>query len=138
MELKFVNPGIDDMIKNIMEFQTEETTDFWSGPLFYFYPGLDKEYADSLPAEEKYRYIEEYLRRAYPDCKKVIDEKIPLYSTRWEACKRQISDALPEAFDVDCAAILNDMTCNVTMNPIGPRFLEERAFDVFYLKDSAP
>lgn len=133
MELTFINPGIDYMIKNILEFQEEGTTDFWSGPLFYFYPTLDKAYAESLPVEEKFRYIEEHLRRAYPDCKKVIDEKIPLYAAWWQECKSQISDALSEAFDTDCTAILNDMKCNVTMNPIGPRFLKERAFDVFYL-----
>lgn len=29
--------------------------------------------------------------------------------------------------------MFNDINCSVTMNPIAPRFLRQRAFDVFYL-----
>lgn len=29
--------------------------------------------------------------------------------------------------------LFNDLRCNVSMNPIEPRFLKERCFDIFYL-----
>ncbi len=44
MNLTFHNPGIDDMIQNILVFQSEAETAFWSDSLYYFYPQLDKEY----------------------------------------------------------------------------------------------
>ena len=45
----------------------------------------------------------------------------------------QIAAALSDAFDVDCAGGYNDIVARVGLDPISPRFLRERAFDVFYL-----
>ena len=53
MELTFVNPGVNYMIEQIMAFQTEDESAFWSEPLYPFYPQLDKVYAKSLPFPER-------------------------------------------------------------------------------------
>ena len=53
MEVTFVNPGVDHMIQRIMAFQSEDTSPFWSEPLYHFYPQLDKAYAVSLPFPER-------------------------------------------------------------------------------------
>ena len=133
MEVTFVNPGVDDMIGGIMEFQTEEETPFWSEPLYHFYPQLDKAYAASLPFAERKRYIERTLRSVYAELEGSINEKVGLYTRHWNACKAQISAALSEAFGVDCEKLFNDLRCNVSMNPISPRFLEEHYYETFYL-----
>ena len=41
MDLTFNNSEFEYMIDKIMAFQTEESTAFWSQPLFYFYPQLE-------------------------------------------------------------------------------------------------
>ncbi len=133
MEVKFVNPGIDYMIQKVMEFQTEEESVFWSAPLYYFYPQLNKTYAESLPFPEKKNYIERILRDVYKEIEGIINQKVTLYSEHWKNCKNQISAALSDAFEIDCNEEFNDMSCNVSMNPIEPRFLKERCFDIFYL-----
>jgi len=133
MELTFVNPGIEYMLERIMEFQAAHTSSFWADPLFHFYPQLSKEHALALPYDKRSRYLSQELRQIYPSIKNTIDRKVPLYALRWDACKGQITAALSEAFDCDCDAILNDMQCRVSMNPIEPRFLTEHAFDIFYL-----
>ena len=43
MEVTFINPGVDYMIQSIMHFQAEGEAEFWSEPLYHFYPQLDKE-----------------------------------------------------------------------------------------------
>lgn len=133
MEVTFVNPGVDYMIRQIMEFQTEEESAFWSEPLYHFYPQLDRAYATSLSFPEKKEYIERTLRAVYAEQEDTINEKVILYSRHWSACKEQITAALTDAFGVDCASLFNDLRCNVSMNPIEPRFLKERYFDIFYL-----
>lgn len=136
MKLEFVNPGVDYTIKNILEFQAEDVADFWSEPLFYFYPQLDKKYAESLPMKEKTKYIEKCLRAEYPKIKDTIEQKIPLYTEYWTKCEKQIADALSETFEIDCSTLFDDMKCNVTMNPVCPRFLKEQSFDIFYLNSA--
>lgn len=44
MEITFVNPGVDYMIQSIMHFHAEGEAEFWSEPLYHFYPQLDKAY----------------------------------------------------------------------------------------------
>lgn len=133
MELTFINPGVDYMIKQIMEFQTEDETGFWAEPLYHFYPQLDKTSAMSMPFPERKEYIEKNLRTVYKDLEETINKKVSMYTKHWAICKQQITAALSDAFDVDCSDLFNDLRCNVSMNPIMPRFLQEHSFDIFYL-----
>ena len=58
MEVTFINPGVDYMIQSIMHFQAEGESEFWSEPLYHFYPQLDRTFAASLPVAERRDYIE--------------------------------------------------------------------------------
>lgn len=133
MEVTFMNPGVDYMIERIMAFQTEDESTFWSEPLYHFYPQLDKAYATSLSFPERKAYIERTMRNVYTDLEDTINEKVSLYSRHWAVCKEQITEALSDALGVDCASLFNDIRCNVSLNPIEPRFLKDRCYDTFYL-----
>ena len=133
MKLQYVNPGYEYMVRQILEFQREETSFFWAEPLFYFYPELDREYMQSLSMEEKKKYFEDVFGKIYQEKLPMIEEKIAAYSRHWEVCRPQIEEALSEAFEVDCSQIFNDLRCNISLNPIEPRYLQEHSFDVFYL-----
>ena len=133
MEVTFANPGIDYMIRGIMAFQTEAESAFWSEPLYHFYPQLDKTYAKSLPFPQRKEYIGHTMRTVYADVEDTINEKVELYSRHWKVCKEQITEALSDAFGIDCANLFNDIRCNLSINPIEPRFLKERRYDTFYL-----
>jgi hypothetical protein len=133
MEVTFVNPGVDYMIQNILEFQTDEMTAFWREPLYNFYPQLDKNYAERLSFPERKVYIERILRDVYVDLENTINEKAEQYSHYWKICKGQINDALSDAFEVDCGSLFNDLCVNVSMNFVEPRYLCEHRFDIFYL-----
>lgn len=133
MEITFINPGVDYMLHQIMEFQSEDETAFWSDSLYHFFPQLDKAYAASLPFDEKKKYIDRVLRKVYVELEDTINEKAVIYARHWKSCRGQIEQALSDAFGVDCGTLFSDLRCNVSMNPIGPRFLREHRFDVFYL-----
>lgn len=133
MEIVFTNPGVDYMIHQIIGFQSEKETAFWSDSLYYFFPQLDKAHAAALSFAEKKSYIDSVLRKVYVELEDTINEKTVLYSKHWKNCKVQISEALSKAFDADCSTLFNALRCNVSINPISPRFLREHSFDVFYL-----
>ena len=128
-----MNPGADYMIQRIMDFQTQEESAFWSEPLYHFYPQLDKAYALCLPFVERKKYIEQIMRDVYAGLEDTINEKAVLYSRHWKNCKQQITAALSDAFGVNCADLFDDIRCNLSLNPIEPRFLRERCYDTFYL-----
>lgn len=136
MEVTFQNPGVDEQLRVIMGFQTEEESAFWSEPLYHFYPQLDKAYAQSLSIAARKDYLETTLRALYPELAETLNEKVKAYAAHWQLCKPQIVGALSDAFAVDCSSMFNDLRCNVSMSPIEPRFLCERRFDIFYLNSA--
>ncbi len=133
MNVTFVNPGVDDMVEKIMGFQTEEMSAFWSEPLYHFYPQLDKGYAAALPFPQRKAYIERIMRAIYQEKEPELREKTARYAAHWAACKAQITAAMSDAFQMDGEQLFNDLRCNVSLNPIAPRFLREHCFDIFYL-----
>lgn len=133
MEVTFVNPGIEYMLERIMDFQTEEESAFWSEPLYHFYPQLDKAYAASIPFRERKNYVAQRMRAVYTELEPTVNHKTELYANHWNRCKTQITEALTDAFEIDCGSLFNDIRCNLSMNPIEPRFLQERCYDTFYL-----
>jgi hypothetical protein len=133
MNLTFINPGINYMIESIMAFQSDNETAFWSNSLYYFYPQLDKDHAQIIGYIERKKYIEQVLRETYKDLEDVINNKIIDYSRHWENNKEQIVNALSEAFGIDFTALFDGIRCNISINPISPRFLKEEYFEIFYL-----
>ena len=83
MEVTFINPGVDYMIQSIMHFQTEGEAEFWSEPLYHFYPQLDRTFAASLPVTERRDYIERTMRAAYAELENTIDEKVTSYKQKY-------------------------------------------------------
>lgn len=133
MNLIFHNPGIDSMVRSILMFQTDDETAFWSDSLYYFYSQLDREKAKGLAFADRKRYIEKTIRDLYQGLEAELNQKAEAYQAAWGIHRKQIEDALSEAFALDCAALFNQMRCDVSLNPVSPRFLQEQRFEVFYL-----
>ncbi len=133
MEILYRNPGIKAMLESIMGFQTEGESGFWTEPLYHFYPSLDREYTARLSYAERTHHIENVLQDEYGKIESALNEKTDLYNKEWQSRKPQVTQALSDAFELDCGGLFNDLVCDVSMNPISPRFLQERRFEVFWL-----
>lgn len=133
MKIIYKNPGFEHSIDSMMLFQTDGQAPLWSDALSYFYPQIEKQKLIGLNFEEKKNYISERLYDVYhQEIKHEIDEKVQTYTLHFEKHQAQIEDALSEAFDLDTRTVFQDLTGNITMNPVGPRFLKEHDFDLFY------
>lgn len=132
MKIKFQNPGFEHSIDSILLFQTEEQTPFWSETLSYFYPQVDKNELAMRTMERKKDYLCQVLSGVYDEIKNELDEKVILYEQHFMKYKEQIEDALSDAFETDTRLLFNDLHANLSMNPVCPRFLRERYFDLFY------
>jgi hypothetical protein len=133
MNLTFRNPGFDHSIDSILLFQTDDQTPYWSDTLLYFYPQIDKAELAKRDLAGRRQYIYDRLSGVYhTELKRELDQKVADYTAHFARHKEQIEDALSEAFDMDTRSVFNDLVGNITLNPVGPRFLKERSFDIFY------
>lgn len=133
MKLTFENPGFSHSIHSILLFLEEGENPFWSDPICHFFPQLDKARLFSLDLEGKQAYITETLGAVYTELEPLLAEKAAAYNAHWQKHQPQIEDALSEAFRLDTRTVFNDLRATITLNPVCPRFLRERYFDVFYL-----
>ena len=132
MNITFKNPGFNYSLQSIMMFQTDDQTSFWSDPLFYFYPQINRNELLKKDGIAKKKYLEEILHEIYEEANIDLDMKVLRYQEHFEKYRNQIENALSDAFELDAHSLFNDLTANITLNPISPRFLKEHYFDVFY------
>ena len=132
MELHFQDPGLEYSLSSIMEFQAPGVSDWWRNSLFHFYPQVDRTRFDTLDAGEREGYLRRALTEVYASIREELEEKTRTYYACWEKHRGQVEDAFSDAFELDTGTILNDITVNITLNPICPRFLGEKRFDLFY------
>lgn len=128
----YENPGFEHSIASILLFQEDDTAPYWSDALYYFYPQVDKKKMLSISVTERGQYLTEVLRNVWDDLSKELDQKVELYNLHFNRYHAQIEDALSEAFEIDTSSIFNDLKAYITLNPVCPRFLKEKYFDVFY------
>lgn len=133
MNVQYINPGFEHSINSILLFQTEDETPYWSDSIYYFYPQIDQEKMKGLDGAAKKLYLTDTLRSVYGELQEQLDEKVAAYNAHWQQHRPQVEDALSEAFGLDSRPLFNDLRAYLTLNPVCPRFLQERTFDVFHL-----
>ncbi len=62
-----------------------------------------------------------------------MKEKVTAYNKYWTLYEEQVTQAFADAFGIDCDIQFNDLVCNISLNPVAPRYLQQHSFDVFYL-----
>ena len=132
MRLHYTNPGFDYSLDSIMLFETGEQSEFWRSSLFYFYPELDKSRADALDLPARRDYYAQTLRPTYESILPELNQKLDAYNTHWQDNEPRINDAFSELFGRDLSGQLSDMQGRIALNNVCPRFLDQRAFDVFW------
>lgn len=132
MQLIWNEPGFDYSLKSILQFGEGEKNDYWMEPICFFYPQLKREELILLNEEQRRTYIQDALAEVYEQNQALFTEKRAAYQMYWDKYKKQITEAFSEAFDLNCEEHFENMIGNITLNPIAPRYLKERSFDVFY------
>ena len=132
MFVTYKNPGFNHSLDSILLFQQGDSTPYWSDALLRFYPQIEAEKLRGLAPKGKRAYLAAALESVWNSLADEFDSKAAAYTMRFLTYHEQIEDALSEAFALDTRAVFNDLTGNITLNPVCPRFLKERCFDVFY------
>lgn len=133
MEITFVNPGADYMIQRMMDFQAEEEQPFGLNRCTISIRSWTRSMLRACHSMNEQNILHGQCCTAYAESENTINEKAALYAHHWKVCKPQITAALSDAFGVDCANLFDDIRCNVSLNPIEPRFLKEHCYDTFFL-----
>ncbi|CAK7085940.1 hypothetical protein [Tissierella sp.] len=134
MKLLYKNPGYKYSVESISEFIKQD--EFWSEPIFHFFPELLKfkgSFDKSSDNKDIVKEISGTVFELYRSREKEIQSKVISYQENWNRYERLINERFSSIFQFDMSDIFNDLVCNITLNPISPRYLREHVFDVFYM-----
>jgi len=132
MNVTFNNPGFEHSVESIMLFQEDGAAPYWSDALSLFYPQIDKKEMAGLAPDGKKAYVIARLKNVWDELTDELDRKVVSYNAHFNKYHAQMEDALSDAFELDTRTVFNDLSGCICLNPICPRFLEKRYFDVFY------
>lgn len=132
MDVTFTNPGLDYSVESIMLFQNDAQSEWWRNALFEVYPQLSRAAFDTLNHGRQKDYLRDNLNEFFRTNEQDVSEKAIQYNEHWHRHKTAIEDAFSDAFGMDCHNSYNDIEGRITLNPVCPRFLDTRTFDVFY------
>ena len=134
MKLCYKDPGYNYSAESISEFIKQE--EFWSEPIFHFFPELLKfkgSFDKSCENKDIVKEILEIVVELYKSREKEIQSKVISYQENWNRYENLINERFSYIFQFDISKIFNNLVCNITLNPISPRYLKEHVFDVFYM-----
>lgn len=133
MDLRYIYGGVSHSVESVMAFTGEGQSAFWSSPFFHFFPEIDQEEFLAMDRARRVQRLEEALTAFERSNEALLQEKVNAYNDHWRANRAQIVEALQEIFALDLSGLFNDLTGQISMNPVCPRHLAEHTFDVFYL-----
>ncbi|WP_352420668.1 hypothetical protein [Proteiniborus sp.] len=134
MKLIYRDPGYKYSANSISEFIKQD--EFWSEPIFHFFPELLKFkglHNKSTDNKDIVKEISGTVVELYKSREKEIQSKVISYQENWDCHEKLINERFSSIFKFDTNKVFNSLICNITLNPISPRYLRECVFDVFYL-----
>ncbi len=134
MKLNYKLAKIENDVSAIIEFTKSSTSDFWSSPVFHFYPDIDRNKYNLLCIEERTVFLKKYFDELKSKNESLLINKISKYNEYWQNYQNEIVFKLQKIFKIDLSNKFNDLICYTSFCPICPRYLTEHSFNNFYLE----
>ncbi len=136
-KVKFRVAPLDDYFSELHRFLNPDANHYdWSGGVLKKYPGLKDKLQSVTDVKEREKieqgFFEEVEREELPKMEIAREE----FQKAWDKIGDDLMRALSEILEIDWGENDRKITATLTLNPIMPRFPEQRMFRVFYGADA--
>lgn len=121
-----------ETINSILMFQVDKASMFWRKQLFDVYPFLDKKKLLNSSWKNRKKYLTKVLNKYYDSIEEDLAKKVRDFNTYWLEKEQEITNNFIQIFGNDCEKSLNNLSAEVSLNPICPRGLAQHYFTIFY------
>lgn len=132
MDLSIIILPQDQSIHETLMFQTDEHSMFWKQYLFSIFPHLNKDKGLYAPEKQRLEYLSKELKLIYQKEQQTFSKKKELFEIKWEQHKKTLNNIFSDIFNIDTALLFNDITAQISLSPICPRYLNKNSYSVFY------
>lgn len=110
---------------------SENTPDDWKRDILCFYPPLKAKLKGKLPKAKDRQIIANFFSDAHDFLSPTLKKKARVYQRAWDPINTEIMKALSSIVEIAWPSGLKTISAHVSLNPICPRFIKEKAFHVF-------
>ena len=133
MQLTYAVPTLDQVFDNTLWVLDDNTCPpDWQDSVYNAYPAIDRTKSSSLPWAKRKKYLQAEFTKIYQSALPDFEQKADRLNALFQSHIVKLTTAFSQAFDVNATSILNDMKGYPNLNPIGPRWLEEHSFYLYY------
>lgn len=132
-KVKFKIPKIDSIIESLDYFlNPPRGEESWKFGILREYPDLEKELSGVKDREKRILIGHEFFYRLQKEKEKVLRSTKRKFQDSWNAINDSVMNVLSVVVEKDWEPRDKIITARICLNPICPRYLDERTFDMYY------
>ncbi len=135
-KVEFRVGDFEEMIRMINRFinPSEKGWD-WSRIVLNKYPELDKKLDKIKNTEKRKKISYDFFKKFLHKHKKILDLKAKLFQKEWNKINDKYMKTLPKVLEINWPKKDKKIIAYVGLNPICPRDIQNRTFDIYYNSD---
>ena len=104
----------------------------WSDRIFKNYPGLEKKLKGINDYDKRVKIIYDFFKQTEKNKKVKLRESCLRFQRSWNKINNKALEALSEVVEINWPKNTMKIAAYVTLNPICPRWIKKRTFDIYY------
>lgn len=133
-QVKFRVAQINHIIGLINDFLNPGKGDWdWSRGILNRYPELDKKLKNIKNKSKRKGITRAFFKKFIINNKILLERRARLFQKEWDKINDKIMNALSEILEIKWPKKDKQIRAFVSPNPICPRYIKERTFDVYFL-----
>lgn len=104
----------------------------WSGFIYQHYPGLENKLKKIKEMKERREIEHDFFKKVFDKEKIEMGKKEKIFQREWNKINDGIMLALSKVVEQKWSKRDEKIFARVSLNPICPRYIKQRTFDVFY------
>jgi hypothetical protein len=133
-EVKFKPASFEHVINLINDFLNPKKEDWdWSNYILSRYPILNEKLKDVKKISERKRITCDFFKQFILKNKRIMEKKASSFQKEWGKINDEYMKTLGLVLEIDWSRKDKKITALVSPNPICPRYIRERIFDIYLL-----
>lgn len=121
-----------NMIDYFLTIDNDEPN--YSKTIFAVYPELETKLESYKDKNKRRNCISSFLTTSFNKEIFTMEKKAKIFQEEWNKVNKEIMSTLSEIVEKKWAKKDKIIHARLSLNPIAPRYLEKRTFDIFYME----
>ncbi len=131
-KVNFKLAPLEEDIRIINHFLNPTNNWDWSYRIYRNYPDLEKKLKEISNYEKRMKITQDFFEQFFKNKKNKIMNETKRFQKEWDVINDDVMNVLSEIIEIDWPDEYKKFSARVSLNPICPRYIKEKNFDIFH------